>query len=398
MGFPHVDVQTHAVNLAEGDALQPLVEHANTVLLALDSLADNIGHAAGADGQLLLAVGKLFRQTAEFDLHLLNRFHRIVGADDILADTLAQMLIHGDKELDFAFRAFRIFRNTQHIAQMFVIRDRQTQRAERLIRHGAQLICGQVSQLATMQATLHAVVFHQAHDRAPARFGADHLFAHFAVIALQLAQSAGQVIHFRFAEGQRFLKLIAARAVVAELSVELIAAQTGALFGAGVGAYANILKLFMQVVEQLFFGVIRAFQRCQHLMVLIELRGVGTQRVAGAGAFRFRLLQAMAQLLVQIAITAEHLCGIRVAKVGATLHHFGQRKRLLTRVALGLLRIRIVFFQLFKLLRVALKNGNDRLQLCQLIAVLLYEARGFLRFVKAFLDFIHAIGQRVVGQ
>ena len=92
VGFPHVDVQPHAVDLAEGDALQPLVEHANTVLLALDCLADDVGHAARADGQLLLAVGQLFR-------------------------------------------AFRIFRNTQHIAQMFVIRDRQTQRPERLIRH-----------------------------------------------------------------------------------------------------------------------------------------------------------------------------------------------------------------------------------------------------------------------
>ena len=81
-----------------------------------------------------------------------------------------------------------------------------------------------------------------------------------------------------------------------------------------------------------------------------------------------------------------------------TRYDFRQSKRLLTRIALLLLRIRIVFFQLFKLLRVALKNGNDRLQLCQLIAVLLYEARGFLRFVKALLDFIHAIGQRVVGQ
>ncbi|SWI86337.1 Uncharacterised protein [Klebsiella pneumoniae] len=92
-----------------------------------------------------------------------------------------------------------------------------------------------------MQTTLHAVVFHQAHDRAPAGFGADHLFAHFAVITLQLAQPAGQVIHFRFAEGQGFFKLVTPRAVVAELSMKLIATQTGALFGAGVGAYANIL-------------------------------------------------------------------------------------------------------------------------------------------------------------
>lgn len=114
-----------------------------------------------------------------------------------------------------------------------------------------------------MQATLHAVVFHQAHDRTPAGFSADHLFAHFAIIALQLAQPAGQVIHFRFAEGQCFFELVPPRAVVAELSMKLIAAQTSALFGAGVGAHANVLKLFMQVVEQLFLGVVGTFQRCQ---------------------------------------------------------------------------------------------------------------------------------------
>ncbi|SVM42997.1 Uncharacterised protein [Klebsiella pneumoniae] len=30
--------------------------------------------------------------------------------------------------------------------------------------------------------------------------------------------------------------------------------------------------------------------------------------------------------------------------------------------------------------------------------MLLHEASGFLSFVKAFLDLIHAIGQRVIGQ
>lgn len=59
-------------------------------------------------------------------------------------------------------------------------------------------------------------------------------------------------------------ELVPPRAVVAELSMKLIAAQTSALFGAGVGAHANVLKLFMQVVEQLFLGVVGAFQRCQH--------------------------------------------------------------------------------------------------------------------------------------
>ena len=54
VGFTHIDVQSHTVNLAEGDALQALVQLTNTVLLALDRLADDIGHAAGADRQLLL--------------------------------------------------------------------------------------------------------------------------------------------------------------------------------------------------------------------------------------------------------------------------------------------------------------------------------------------------------
>ena len=56
MGLTHIDVQTHAVDLAEGDALQSLIEHPDTILLALNGFANNVGHAAGADGQLLFAV------------------------------------------------------------------------------------------------------------------------------------------------------------------------------------------------------------------------------------------------------------------------------------------------------------------------------------------------------
>ena len=137
VGFPHVDIQAHAVDLAEGDALQPLVEHTDAVLLALNRFANNIGHAAGADGQFLLTVGQLFRQTAQLDFHLFNRFYRVVGADNILTDTLAQMLVDRDKELNFTFRTFRILGDTQHIAQMFVIRYGQTQRTQRFIRHRA---------------------------------------------------------------------------------------------------------------------------------------------------------------------------------------------------------------------------------------------------------------------
>ena len=94
------------------------------------------------------------------------------------------MLVDGNEELNFALRTLRIFRDTQHVAQMFVISDSQTQRTERLIRHGAQLVGGKIGQLATVQTTLDAVVFHQAHHRAPARLGGHHLLAHFAIIAL----------------------------------------------------------------------------------------------------------------------------------------------------------------------------------------------------------------------
>ena len=135
VGLTHIDVQTHAVDLAEGDALQTLVEHPDTVLLALNGFANNVGHAAGTDRQLLFTVGQLFGQAAELDLHLLDRFHRIIGANNILTNTLAQMLVYGNEELNFALRTLRIFRDTQHVTQMFVIGDRQTQRPQRLIRH-----------------------------------------------------------------------------------------------------------------------------------------------------------------------------------------------------------------------------------------------------------------------
>ena len=398
VGLAHVDVQTHAVDLAEGDALQSLVEHSDTVLLALNGFANNVGHAAGADGQLLFAVCQLFGQAAELNLHLLDRFHRVIGADNILADTLAQMLVDGNEELNFALRALRIFRDTQHVTQMFVIGDRQTQRTERLIRHRTQFVGREIGQLAAMQTTFDAVVFHQTHHRAPARLGADNLLTHFAVIAFQLAQFTGQVVHFRFAEGQRFFQLIATGAVVAQLRVQLVTTLTRALFRPGIGTHADILQLFIQIVEQLFFGVIRALQRRQHLVVLVQLRNVATHRFARAATLRFRLLQTLAQLLVEIAVATEHLRRIGVAEVGPALHDFRQRESLLTRIALGLLRIGVIFFQLLKLLRIALQYRDDRLQLRQLIAMLLNKAHCLLRFVQTFLDLVHAVSQRIIRQ
>ena len=65
---------------------------------------------------------------------------------------------------------------------------------------------------------------------------------------------------------------------------------------------------------------------------------------AGASTFRFRLLEALTQFFVQIAVTAQHFSRIGVAKVGPTLHHFRQGKRLLARFALHLLRPSIIFF------------------------------------------------------
>ena len=109
VGFTHVDVEAHAVHLAKRHALQTLVQLADTVLLALNGFANDIRHAAGADRQLLLARGQLFRQTPQLDFHLLNGFDRIVGTDNVLTNTLAQVLVNRHEELDFTFRAFRIF-------------------------------------------------------------------------------------------------------------------------------------------------------------------------------------------------------------------------------------------------------------------------------------------------
>ena len=70
VGLTHIDVQTHAVDLPEGDTLQTLVEHPYTVLLALNGFANNVGHAAGTDRQLLFTVGQLFGQAAELSISI----------------------------------------------------------------------------------------------------------------------------------------------------------------------------------------------------------------------------------------------------------------------------------------------------------------------------------------
>ena len=106
----------------------------------------------------------------------------------------------------------------------------------------------EMRKFATVQATFHVVVFHHPHDRTPARFRRHHLLAHLVIVAFQLAQATGQVIHFGFAEGQRFFQLITTRTVVAELAMQFITTKTGALFRPAVGTHANVLQLFLQVV------------------------------------------------------------------------------------------------------------------------------------------------------
>lgn len=83
---------------------------------------------------------------------------------------------------------------------------------------------------------------------------------------------------------------------------------------------------------------------------------MGTHRVAGAATFSLRLRQTLAQFFIEIAVAAEHFRRIGIAEVGTTLHHFAQRKRLLARIALRLLGVSVIFFQLFELFRVTLQD------------------------------------------
>lgn len=135
-----------------------------------------------------------------------------------------------------------------------------------------------------------------------------------------------------------------------------------ARFSVGVGLHADIHQLLAQLFQHVALGVIRAFQRGQHLAVLGELGLILTQLLTGAGAFGFRLLQTLTQLVVEIVVGILHAGGVGIAEVRATLHHFCQRERLLFSLTLHALRLRIVLLQLFMLLRIALQHRQQRLQ------------------------------------
>ncbi len=179
--------------------------------------------------------------------------------------------------------------------------------------------------------------------------------------------------------------------------MQLIAARTRTLFRTAVGAYADILQLFVQIAQQLFW-----YQRSFSATPAPDCTGSaarnGYASRRGRGCVQPPPAQALTQFFIEIAVAVQHFRRIGIAEVGTTLNHFAQRKRLLPCIALHLLRIGIVFFQLFKLFRVALQDGNDRLQFRQLIAILLNKARRFLGFIQPFLNFVNAVGQRIVRQ
>ncbi len=162
--------------------------------------------------------------------------------------------------------------------------------------------------------------------------------------------------------------------------------------------HADLLHLLQQLFQHVALGVVRALQGSQHLAVLRHLRPLLAQAFARAAALAFRLLQLATQLIAEIVVAVQHAGGVAVAEVGAALHHFRQRERLLTRDSLLLLRLLIVRLQLFVLFGIALQHADQRLELRQLRAVLMQEARRLLRLFDLLAGFVAAIGQRIVQQ
>ncbi len=164
------------------------------------------------------------------------------------------------------------------------------------------------------------------------------------IIAFNPAQFFLQRIHFGFTEGQLFFQLIAARSVAAQCVVQLVTANACTLFRAAVSLNANILHLLMQLFQHIAAGVVSTFQRCQHLRILRQLGLMLPQPLASTRTFAFGLFKTLTQLLIQIAAAGEHASRIGVAKMRATLYHFGEGKRLLTGITLLLLRLLIICF------------------------------------------------------
>ena len=123
-----------------------------------------------------------------------------------------------------------------------------------------------------------------------------------------------------------------------------------------------------------------------------------TQAIAAATAFTFSLLKTLTQLIAEVIVAVEHAGRVVVAEVSATLHHFCQRKGLLTCVALLLLRLLIICLSLLVLFRIALQYRDDRFQFRQLRAMLMQEARRVLCRIDLLTDLFAAIAQRIVQQ
>ena len=249
MTFTDIDIQTHTFDLTERHSLQPLVEHADTVLFTLNGFADDIGHTFRADRQFLFTGGQFVSQTGQFDFHLFDGIDRIIRFDNILTDTFAQMAVHFDKELYLAFRTLRIFGQTQRITQMLVIRHRLAQCPERFIRHRTQCIGIFIGQFTAVEAALNTTLFHHPHHGTPARFGGNHLFTDLLVIALRFTQAFLQVVHFRFPDPQLFFQLIDTGTVMADLIVQFITTHAGTLFRIGIRLNTNLAHFTLKFAQ-----------------------------------------------------------------------------------------------------------------------------------------------------
>ncbi|MNT32652.1 hypothetical protein D3C72_1685460 [compost metagenome] len=80
---------------------------------------------------------ELVGEARQLDLHLLDGLHRIVRADDVVADAILEVTVNLHVEGDLLLGATVAFRQSQRIAQGLVVSHGNPQGAEGLVRHGA---------------------------------------------------------------------------------------------------------------------------------------------------------------------------------------------------------------------------------------------------------------------
>ncbi len=133
VGLADIDVEAHPAHQTEGNVLQALVEHPDAVLLAADDVGDLGRHLVGGERQMGFPLLELVGQTGQLDLHLLDGLHRIIGADDVVADAIFQVTVDLHVEGHLLLGAAVAFRQSQRIAQGLVMGHRHPQGAEGLV-------------------------------------------------------------------------------------------------------------------------------------------------------------------------------------------------------------------------------------------------------------------------